>query len=321
MSKRTKEECLEFIDKRLNEKEGKAWTRDKFLQALKIPKRTFHSYLSELKGMAAKIKNRRIGGYYYEKPFTYKTPLISKEDAGKLYTAINILKELDFSGQPFDMESVILKLEGTAQIDVEIQNKIVHFEHQTNLKGWKEYFDKLFIAINDKKVLSIKYKKFFTDNEKTHIFHPYFLKEYHNRWYLFGRIEEKQELTTLALDRIEAILPSDIPFKGDNHFDADNYFKNAIGITLEQNAKPQEVLIRVVKKQVPYFENQPLHGTQKSIQTYKNGDVLFSLNIIINIELKMLLMQYANTLKVVGPKVLKTGFTEMLETAVKLNLK
>ena len=77
----------------------------------------------------------------------------------------------------------------------------------------------------------------------------------------------------------------------------------------------------MVKKQVPYFENQQLHDSQKLIQTYKNGDVLLSLNVIINIELKMLLMQYANTLKVIGPKVLKTNFNEMLEAAVRLNLK
>jgi len=123
----------------------------------------------------------------------------------------------------------------------------------------------------------------------------------------------------LAIDRIKNIKDANIDYKEDRRFDADKYYKKIIGITFESDTTPKRILIRVIKKQVPYFENQLLHTSQKPVRDYKNGDKLFSLSVIINIELKLLLMQYAHTLRVIEPENLRKSLNEMLRNAVKLN--
>ena len=37
--------------------------------------------------------------------------------------------------------------------------------------------------------------------------HPYFLKEYNRRWYIFGAAEEDGKLLSFSLDRIDGIKP------------------------------------------------------------------------------------------------------------------
>ena len=211
------------------------------------------------------------------------------------------------------------KLQITSVIEAQVWDSIVQFEQHTILKGWKEYFDKLFMAIKGKKVISVSYKRFHTEKVKIYNFHPYLLKEYHNRWYLLGKIDGKENITTLAIDRIENIKGTDITYREDRQFDVDGYFANAIGITFEGSRVPENILIRVIKMQVPYFDSQPLHTSQKPVKEYKNGDKLFSLSVIINIDLKLLLMQYAHTLKVIEPESLRTSLSAMLQNAVKLN--
>ena len=320
MGKYTKQQCLEIIDDCINNSNGTLWTVERFMQKLNVAKRSIHNYIEMLKDSKAPIKYTKSKGYFYSSPFKYKLPTLNAAEATKLYSAINVLKELNFSTDLFDIDSIVLKLENTSVLETQVLGTIVQFEQHPVLKGWKEYFDKLYAAIKDKKVISIAYKRFYTEKEKTHIFHPYLLKEYHNRWYIFGKIEGKENITTLAIDRIENITDTDIVYKDHRQFNANNYFANAIGITFEADTNPQEILLRVIKKQVPYFENQPLHTSQKILKDYKNGDKLFSLSVIINIELKLLLMQYAHTLKVLAPENLKISLTEMLQNAVKLNV-
>jgi len=320
MKKYSKQKCLEIIDDCLNNREGILWTVERFMKKLKVGKRSIHNYINELKSLQAPIKFTKNKGYFYSASFKFKKPTLNEDEATKLYAAINILKELNFFTPLFDLESLVLKLESTSVVEAQVWNTIVQFEQHVVLKGWKEYFDKLFMAIKDKKVISVTYQRFHTKKVKTYNFHPYLLKEYHNRWYLFGKIDGKENITTLALDRIENIQYTDIAYEKDRNFDAGDHFASAIGITFEGNITPQKISIRVIKKQVPYFENQPLHTSQKTVKVYKNGDKLFSLFVIINIELKLLLMQYAHTLKVMEPESLRISLNEMLQNAVKLNV-
>ena len=320
MKKVSKQKCLEIIDDCLTNGQGILWTVERLMKKLNVGKRSIHNYMNELKNSQAPIEFTKNRGYFYSSTFKYKKPTLNEDEATKLYAAINILKELNFSTPLFDMDSLVLKLENTSVVEAQVLDSIVQFEQHAILKGWKEYFDKLFLAIKDKKVISVTYKRFHTKKVKTYNFHPYLLKEYRNRWYLFGKIDGKENITTLALDRIENIKDTDIAYKEDRQFDAASYFTNVIGITFEGIRVPQKISIRVIREQVPYFENQALHTSQEQVKDYKNGDKLFSLFVVINIELKLLLMQYAHTLKVIEPESLRISLSEMLQNAVKLNV-
>lgn len=312
----TKSTLIEEIDKQLNDK-GLFDRRNK--REAGISERTFYDDIKYLKEVNKAPIVCREGAYKYTSNFQFNTAAISKKDAQKLHEIIAFLKELDIVPGLADIETIIFQLEDAANADIEDNRKIVQFEHHTILKGLKEYFGILYSAIKNKKEIEVTYKKFFSENSKTYIFHPYLLKEYNNRWYVLGKIKNKCAIITLAIDRIEKIETSNNLYSPDPSFDATVYFAHAIGITFENNPMPETIKIRVLKKQAPYFENQPLHPSQKKEKIYSNGDTLFSLVVIVNIELKLLLMQFAHTLKILSPKKLQNDLREMLRKAFEMN--
>jgi predicted DNA-binding transcriptional regulator YafY len=61
---------------------------------------------------------------------------------------------------------------------------IVGFESSIYNKGM-EHFTPLFNAIRKKITVEIQYQSFKMDEPQTLIVHPYYLKQYNNRWFLF----------------------------------------------------------------------------------------------------------------------------------------
>jgi predicted DNA-binding transcriptional regulator YafY len=268
----TKKALIAEIDRQLADK-GLFNRRDK--REPGISERTFYDdikYLKEVKNAPIVCKD---GAYKYTSNFQFNSATISKKDAQKLHEAIAFLKELDIVPGLEDIESIIFQLEDAANADIQDNRKIVQFEHHAIQKGLNQYFEVLYNAIKNKIEIVVTYKKFFSKTSKTYIFHPYLLKEYNNRWYVLGKIKNKDTIITLATDRIEKIETTNNFYTPDPSFDATVYFAHAIGITFENNPKPETIKLQVLKKQAPYFENQPLHPSQKKEKIYSNGDVLF----------------------------------------------
>jgi hypothetical protein len=108
----------------------------------------------------------------------------------------------------------------------------------------------------NKQPLRLTYKKFNAAPD-IHTFHPYFLKEYKNRWYVRGYSETIHFYPTLGLDRIEKIEPASVTFKENKKPNPDAYFNHTIGITLGKGA-PQEVRLHFTPMQVNYIKTQYL---------------------------------------------------------------
>src|SRR5690606_41950793 len=60
----------------------------------------------------------------------------------------------------------------------------------------------LLTFIQQKHVLRVAYKSFNQDKEEAFLIHPYFLKQYNKRWFLFGQRDGFDSWTNLALDRL-----------------------------------------------------------------------------------------------------------------------
>jgi len=64
--------------------------------------------------------------------------------------------------------------------------EIIAFDQNIDLKGIG-FLGELFNAILFKRVLKIKYKSFTNEQFENQTIHPYYLKQYNNRWFLFGK--------------------------------------------------------------------------------------------------------------------------------------
>jgi len=82
--------------------------------------------------------------------------------------------------------------------------QIIEFEQNPFLKGL-EFITPLFNAIFHKRTLSIGYKSFKSEIEHSFTIHPYYLKQYNQRWFLLGWNAEKDFVMNLSLDRILSI--------------------------------------------------------------------------------------------------------------------
>ena len=74
---------------------------------------------------------------------------------------------------------------------------------------------------------------------------PDLLKEYQRRWYMIGLNIFKEQLRTYFTQQIRDIDASDIAYKQKN-FNAEDYFKNSIGIISPQGETPSSSLCKKV---------------------------------------------------------------------------
>lgn len=312
----TKTMLIEEINAKLDEKG--AFDRRK-IRSTGISDSTFYGIVKYLREQYEAPIECKKGEYSYSEEFHFSYSSLTVKEAERLSKMIVLLKELDGVSLMADFEETIARLNSVVQLRLEGNDKIIRFEHHTVQRGMKEYFNKLFDAIASRTEIKIQYQRFSTGIVKTFNFYPYLLKESHNRWYLLGKVVGKKDMITLALDRIEQItLLTEEAFTIDD-FDPDVYFSHTIGITVNNNLSPELVKIRVHKSQVPYFETQPLHSSQQKEKSYANGDILLSLNVKINIDLKLLSMQYADVLEIVSPQSLRDELYEALKIGLTNN--
>lgn len=252
----------------------------------------------------ATIVQRKIGRkIYYEyedNSFSiYNIPL-NDDEMAQLAQTISILSK--FEGMPnFDwVDDLIEHFKSTLNIP-STRETIVAFDENFDLKG-RNWFAKLFSAIASQQALEIKYKPF-GKAPINYLFHPYLLKQYNNRWFLFGCVEGYTNLTCLALDRIEEISPATIAYRPNTEIDFQEYFDEIVGVSKRSN-EISKVLIKVANSLYPYIETKPLHGTQRVVSREDDSTVI-QIEVIINRELKQLLLSYGSDVTVMSPESLK----------------
>ncbi len=278
------------------------------------------SFMESEEGWSIELTKEREGKkvfYRYTNPsFSINNMPLNEVEINQLKSAIDILSQ--FKGMPqFEwIHELVPKLkQGLAPDDV--SNTIIEFDNNEYLKGI-EFLGQLHNAIFYKQVLSISYKPFEEDNPYDLILHPYFLKQYNNRWFLFGYNSENQKFDwNLALDRIVAVKELNVEYKKNTEIDWLDYFEDIIGVTKPVGEKTEAVVLHFKGKTGNYMETKPIHGSQKSKWLDENT-LEITLDIIINYELERLILSYADSVSVIKPEKLASQICKRLNAAGKL---
>ncbi|WP_291529837.1 helix-turn-helix transcriptional regulator [Bacteroides sp. UBA939] len=297
--------------------------------------------LYQQKGILDGVQMRQVQEDIKDMESIWNIPLVRHKDGKRVYyryddlrysinnqplneTEINQLKETiymlnRFKGMPqFSwMEEILARFESAFKLRGTTAS-VVDFEHNPYLKGLSLFSD-IFNAIVNKQPLHIIYKKFGRE-PKQYTFHPYFLKQYNNRWFLFGHCEnlkEKRPITNLALDRIEHISYAKIPYIENHVIEFNEYFEDIIGVTvLEKDT--EKVTLEIDNILFPYVETKPLHGSQK-IKGRNQATTTIELNLIINYELENLLLGYIDKIKIITPNHLRDKMLSRIKEAIEKN--
>lgn len=247
--------------------------------------------------------------YRYEDPdFSIFDNELSVDELKELRSIIEMLGK--YRGTPANawLEEVISNLEYRFKIKPDTEN-LVAFEQNEQLNGL-EYLSTIIDMTINHQPIKIKYRSF-KGKEQDIVLHPYYVKQYNNRWFLFGYNEKYQSLSIYALDRIQGIKKANIAFKKNENINFLTYFNDIIGVTLlNENKETETIILRFEENRFPYVLSKPLHPSQKVVDKKKN---IISIEVKPNKELNQLIFSFIPDVEVISPVWLREEIKGKIE--------
>ena len=247
---------------------------------------------------------------YAEADYSITKIPLSTNDLKLLKDVVSTLEQFKSFAHFEEFGGIVKKLEDQLNVKGKKSKPIIHFERNNRLRGI-EYIDTIYKAIFEKKSLEIGYRSFKARSEHSFVFHPQFLKEYNNRWFVIGVREKSQHVLNLALDRIQSLKDSKQKYSNLN-LNPDDYYQDIIGVTVSKSQRKQKVLFYVNRANAPYVITKPMHSSQKVFEERSDG-IIFQLEVQINFELERLLLGYGANLVVLGPRRLRNRIRKNIE--------
>ena len=254
--------------------------------------------------------------YRYSDPdFSIMNMPMPENDYQVLHEAVDMLRQLDNFEQFAEMSDVVSRLQDKLAISKHNRKPIVHFDNVPNLKGLK-LLNPLYNYIAQRQSLRIMYQPFSARKPQQYVVFPYLLKEFRNRWFLFCSRATDLLMFNLALDRIVSVEPIDVPYRDNPQFDSEHFFDNVIGVTKNIGNKPQHITFRATREQSHYIATKPVHPSQKLVSCNPNdGSCIFSIDVVINIEMYSIMMSFAPGVKLLSPRQAVTFMAKKLRQA------
>ena len=264
------------------------------------------SYMESEAGWSVNLDRLPFGKkiiYRYSDPkFSINNQPLNKTELAQINSALQIISRFNGMPQFSWVNEIVTKINNGFELQDD-SSSIISFDSNEYLKGI-EFLGDLFNSIHNKKVLSIKYKPFKSDIEIEFILHPYYLKQYNNRWFLFGLSSEYKTISNLALDRIISFEVTKQKYVENKTINFSEYFEDIIGVTMPENGKLMKIELLFSNNEAPYILTKPIHGSQKKIKHDDKG-LYLSIDVIPNVELEKLILSFGENVKIIKPVLFK----------------
>lgn len=245
----------------------------------------------------------------------YSLPLFRMNDneRNKIQAAIHVLDR--YKGEPiYDwVRMVLMQVEGGLFYDD--LSPVVSFQSNLDLKGIG-HFSKLLQAIQLKRVLKLRYTPYGKDQICDTV-HPYYLKQYNDRWFLIAYVKGYSSYAHYALDRIDDFEEVAICYQ-EPITDFNDYFDDVIGVTVPECAS-EDIRLRITKPRFEYIRTKPLHLSQRILEENKLYAIV-SINVKINKELESLILSFGNDIEVLSPKYFRTEIADKIRNISEIYL-
>jgi predicted DNA-binding transcriptional regulator YafY len=240
---------------------------------------------------------------------------INDADVEKMKEIVGVLKQFNGFNYFDEMSDMIARLENNLYKSTQQTANYIQFEANKLLKGL-EHINPLYQTILNKKVLLIEYKSFKAQQSQEHIYFPYLLKEYRNRWFLIAKRKKGKQLATMALDRIISFKEAPRErFVEHDGVDFDRYFGDLLGVTKSETDRPHKVVLHVDKYNAPYVLTKPLHHSQTLLKEDETG-IMIRIDVVLNFELEREILGFGECMKVLAPRLLQSNIRKRLGKAM-----
>ena len=274
------------------------------------------SFLADIERYMASGYNREKQKSFTKQCLRYANPSfsifkkeMSDDEAYLLREAISMLGQFDGLPNLEALEGLRIGL-GVKRNERKIISLAKNPIEKKNILG------ELFTAISQKQVIELHYHKFQeADNKLMVNVHPYLLKEYNRRWYLFAAAESDGKFLCFSLDRIDSVIPQTSHRYLEYEGDINERFEDIIGVTLNDGPVLQ-IVFWVSDLSKDYVETKPLHESQKHIKVeleeklkkeypILRGGRFFQIDCIDNYELIRELSSFGKELLVLQPSSIR----------------
>lgn len=266
-------------------------------------------------GWAIPLERHKFGKKVYYRyddlSFSINNQPLNDMEAEHIKSALTIISRFSGSPQFQWVNEMIPFLEDKFGL-IKGGEEVISLHGNIDLKGL-HFLSPLFNAILNKRVLKVLYQDFKSPEPYEIIFHPYFLKQYNDRWFVFG-LNEGNEIPqwNFAVDRIVNIEETNIVYKN-NKTDWESYFYDIIGVTRSEGAVVQQVILKFTIAISPYIVTKPIHPSQKH-KTDETG-LEVKIKVILNYELEKLILSFADDVEVIAPIELRNQIAKRLKKA------
>lgn len=257
--------------------------------------------------------------YRYADPnYSISNRPLTQHDIDVLNRTIDLLRQFDEFDRFHDMAEIVNRLQDKVASAVS-RRPIVDFERNPNLKGL-EHLNALYDIISSRQTVCINYRSFNSRQPRPFFLFPYLLKEYRNRWFVFGSRVGDMKIFNLALDRIvDFHICPDIPYKENPDFGED-YFDDVVGVTKHSRLKKEQIKLRAVNSQASYILTKPIHSSQQLIEKNKaDGSMTFVLDVVVNNELIAQLLSFGPGIRILQPESLANRLRDLHLQAASLS--
>lgn len=265
--------------------------------------------------VAYQYEGRKCYYRYEDMNFSIFNNELSTEEVVKLRSTIEMLSR--YRGIPANawLEEVISNLEYRFGVKSNSEN-VVAFEQVEQLKGL-EFLSDLIDAAVAHQPLMVHYCTY-AGKEKESVLHPYHVKQYNNRWFLFG-LEETSHGSRIAnrpLDRIVKFSKADVKFIPNTEVDFKKHFQDVVGVTIpDDSVKLETVLLRFDKDRFPYVVSKPIHHSQTIADEEQH---LVKIQVRPNKELEAMLLSFGPQVEILQPEWLRAQFSEKIKEYLKI---
>lgn len=251
--------------------------------------------------------------YRYSDPnFSIYKNELSVDEIMKLQATIDILSR--YRGIPTNvwLEEVISNLEYRFGLKSNAEH-LISFEQNEQLKGI-EHLAGIIDATVNHQTMEITYLTF-RGKEILMAIHPYYVKQYNGRWFLYGLNDELNRISNLALDRIQSYEKSEKSFRKNECYDFSTYFDDVMGATIpNDDVKKETIGLRFTANRFPYVVSKPIHKSQKVVN---EEDRIVEIQVRPTRELDQQLFSFIPDVEVLYPEWYRQQIKEKIEENLK----
>ena len=238
---------------------------------------------------------------YADVSFALGNQLLSKTDKEQLMETLAILSRYRNREDFFWLDELFPRIKEAFHLAHEDFNGLISYQSNRDYSG-QSWVGKLYNQLLRKKVLIITYKGFQDTNSYLRKIHPYHLKQYNDRWFLFGFEDSERHtgITNLALDRIKEITETIDDIVPDTTIWGD-FFDEMIGVSIPADKKPIEIKLRFSSDRMPYVTTKPIHGASQRLDKSDPTQRTIIINLLPNNEMYQTLLSFGSDVEVLSP--------------------